>query len=63
MQMLKRMAKWKNRERLADPSTEPYVLYQASEESQADFGAEAAEFPVTEQAAAAVGEKAAILAP
>jgi len=63
MQMLKRMAKWKNRERLADPSTEPYVLYQASEESQADFGAEAAELPVTEQAAAAVGEKAAILAP
>jgi hypothetical protein len=57
MQMLKRMAKWKNRERLADPSAEPYVIYQPAEAPAA------VDAPVPEHAAVSELEKAAILAP
>jgi phosphatidylglycerol lysyltransferase len=30
MQMLRRMSKWKNREKLADPAAEPYLFYEPS---------------------------------
>jgi phosphatidylglycerol lysyltransferase len=58
MQMFKRMAKWKNRERLADPSAEPYVIYQPSESP-----ASVVDAPVPEHSAVSDLEKAAILAP
>jgi len=62
LQMLKRMAKWKNRERLADPSAEPYIIYQPSGEQPAAVAADAAELPVPEHTVSD-REKAAILAP
>ena len=53
MQMLRRMAKWKNRERLADPAHEPYVLYQpVSERGLSLVTTESDELPALAHAAA-----------
>ncbi|QDT52608.1 hypothetical protein Pan44_06200 [Caulifigura coniformis] len=66
LQMLKRMAKWKNHERLADPVTEPYVLYQGSlDDSPPSFHLEPADRPASEHAVAGATEfeKSTILVP
>jgi phosphatidylglycerol lysyltransferase len=53
MQMLRRMAKWKNRERLADPASEPYLLYQpATEYVSSSFNMDSGELPAIDRAVA-----------
>lgn len=67
LQMFRRMAKWKNRERLADPAAEPYLLYQSPYElTAASFSMDSDELPVIEHVATpavAEFEKAAMLSP
>ncbi len=67
MQMLRRMAKWKNRERLADPASEPYQMYQpAFAAAGASFCLDRDELTEMSHPADAVAvelEQAAVLAP